>query len=777
MHKNYPSNNILNFRPKLYENRRPSNPSNTSSFFEKNYDLNAIDLDRPITLEESDTKNNNRNDMNNSKGYNSVFERKNSNSSKKNSNFYVSKYSSTIDYDIKDNNKSSQNYNRNINKNQRRKRNCDEKSHEDNFKTMKSSTSSFNIYSTSKKNKGISFKRENFNVINPGIEKSESSSKQIPFVRKKNVHFKEKENSSEINFFVPKKKAIATSQIPLPTPQNLFGKEFDMIDKKDKESSVKKIPTFSILNESIKRKQKSSTQLPFLSNLSESTTKKENSFKPLPVLNKLSERKLKKGYSTKQLPLVNSLNENTIKKEYSTKELPILSKRSRNTNTLEITSSKTGNYSSKVLPFPIKMKSSSIPNKINHNKKTNLNENETIKTEKQKNENIQDKKEEKDVEDKEIVKKRRPNFPKYEKRVSNNNITMNKKKEKKPEDNTVKLENNEKILSKRKNSIQPVRRKKSTLEIKLGTELTTNNYYIKISEALSTAGRDDNGLKKTNQDTYVLERNINGILNFNIFGVLDGHGVNGHLASQFAKRYMLSRIKNHPLIKNLDNPKEIYKKLTENRYKIIASIFVDADNQITKEKFNCEMSGTTCNLVIQLEEHIICANTGDSRSILVYDETNNNNNLTKIYNLSYDCKPELPSEKKRIEACGGMVLQDIDEDDNLPCGPFRVWIKGERYPGLAVSRSIGDLDAKKVGVIPNPQIIEYSLNFQSKYMIICSDGIWEYISNEEAMEIANKYYLRNDAKGLCQDLTNISTSRWLKDDIACDDITVVSVFF
>ena len=84
---------------------------------------------------------------------------------------------------------------------------------------------------------------------------------------------------------------------------------------------------------------------------------------------------------------------------------------------------------------------------------------------------------------------------------------------------------------------------------------------------------------------------------------------------------------------------------------------------------------------------------------------------------------------------------------------------------------------KKIGVIPNPQIIEYTLGIQSRYMMACSDGIWEYINNEEVMKIANKYYLKNDAKGLCQDLTNISTSRWLKDDMAIDDITVVVVFF
>ena len=94
-----------------------------------------------------------------------------------------------------------------------------------------------------------------------------------------------------------------------------------------------------------------------------------------------------------------------------------------------------------------------------------------------------------------------------------------------------------------------------------------------------------------------------------------------------------------------------------------------------------------------------------------------------------------------------------------------------------MSRCLGDLKAKKIGVIPYPQIIEYQINDQSKYMLICSDGIWEFISNEEAKNIGNKYYLRNDPIGLCHELTNKSTTLWLKEDIVIDDITVVVVFF
>ena len=313
--------------------------------------------------------------------------------------------------------------------------------------------------------------------------------------------------------------------------------------------------------------------------------------------------------------------------------------------------------------------------------------------------------------------------------------------------------------------------------IEINSKFSTDN-FIKTCQATSVAGKGEDGLKKINQDTYISERNINGILNFNLFGVLDGHGEHGHFVSQFVSRYIINRIKNHQLIKNLKNPKEIYNQLIANGYEILATIFIDVDFQVTKQKFNCETSGTTCVLAIQLEEHIICANVGDSRAILIFDDSSSNNlTNTKIYPLSYDCKPENPHEKQRIYECGGTVEQVVEEESGRGVGPFRVWRKGEEYPGLAMSRSIGDIEAKKIGVIPNPQIIEYNINYKSKYMLLCSDGIWEFISNEQAMNIGNKYYLRNDPTGLCHELTNKSTAIWMKEDITIDDITVVAVFF
>ena len=326
----------------------------------------------------------------------------------------------------------------------------------------------------------------------------------------------------------------------------------------------------------------------------------------------------------------------------------------------------------------------------------------------------------------------------------------------------------------RKKNKKSNKNKKNTLK-----EQFSSTVFVKASEGFTQAGEIEKGKRKKNQDTFIIEKNINGVLNFNIFGVFDGHGDDGHLASQFVKRYIINRIKNHPLIKKLDEAQEIYSQLKEKGFEIITNIYIDADSQIQKEKFDYTRSGTTVVLIIQLEEHIICANTGDSRAIAVYDEKYEDNLAnSKIFHLSYDCKPELPNEKRRIYECGGEVdkaYYSDDEDESII--PFRVWAKGEDYPGLAMSRSIGDIDAKKVGVIPNPQFVEYTIDYFSKYILICSDGIWEFMSNEEAMKICNKFYLRDDPIGLCHELYQSAVKLWEKREIVIDDITGVVVFF
>ncbi len=72
-----------------------------------------------------------------------------------------------------------------------------------------------------------------------------------------------------------------------------------------------------------------------------------------------------------------------------------------------------------------------------------------------------------------------------------------------------------------------------------------------------------------------------------------------------------------------------------------------------------------------------------------------------------------------------------------------VWSKGGKFPGCAFSRSIGDTKAKSLGVIAEPDIIEHNISRSrsegDSLFILGSDGIFDFISDEDAVSIASKF--------------------------------------
>ena len=304
--------------------------------------------------------------------------------------------------------------------------------------------------------------------------------------------------------------------------------------------------------------------------------------------------------------------------------------------------------------------------------------------------------------------------------------------------------------------------------------------YVKNYSGVSCPGKDMNGKTKINQDSIVCLTNINNIKDFNIFGVLDGHGPDGHFVSKYISNYIPSQLINHPEIKKLKNTEKIYKKFKENNCKIITDAFVSSDEKLKDVEFDTLQSGTTCCLIIHIGKHILCANTGDSRALVAFDESNNIkskilNNL-KAVALSIDHKPEFPEESERIMMAGG-VIEKIKDEYGQGVGPFRVWAGEEDYPGLAMSRSIGDLRGKTVGIIPNPGILEYDLNKTTKFVIVCSDGVFEYLNNDKVKDIGKKFYLENNASDYCHKLLKQSYDEWIKNDTFVDDISAVVAFF
>jgi len=94
-----------------------------------------------------------------------------------------------------------------------------------------------------------------------------------------------------------------------------------------------------------------------------------------------------------------------------------------------------------------------------------------------------------------------------------------------------------------------------------------------------------------------------------------------------------------------------------------------------------------------------------------------------------------------------------------------------------MTRSFGDRVAATVGVISEPEIKEWEFKDEDKFMIIASDGVWEFISSQECVNFIGRFYNDGDMEGCCQFLYQESKKRWLAEEEVVDDITMILVFF
>lgn len=279
--------------------------------------------------------------------------------------------------------------------------------------------------------------------------------------------------------------------------------------------------------------------------------------------------------------------------------------------------------------------------------------------------------------------------------------------------------------------------------------------------------------KDFNQDIAFVERNFAGDNIFIYFGVCDGHGILGHEVSDFLRNNLPKELSNSLIHKDLET-KDV--KLKKNIFNIIESTFLKINNMLSDDKsINTCFSGTTCVSVIYTPKKLICANVGDSRAVLGrYDK------YSKKWipiELSRDHKPTEPDEAKRIINRGGRIKPFINEETGEEFGPQRIWAKNDDVPGLAMTRSFGDSVAASVGCISLPEIKEFDFDEGDKFLILASDGIWEFIESEECINIIGKYYINNNIEECCNFLYTESRKRWIKEEEVVDDITLLIVFF
>lgn len=218
------------------------------------------------------------------------------------------------------------------------------------------------------------------------------------------------------------------------------------------------------------------------------------------------------------------------------------------------------------------------------------------------------------------------------------------------------------------------------------------------------------------------------------FGIFDGHG--GKRAAEFASENMGKFI-----IEQVSTTSGAGSSAMEEAVRIG---YMKTDTEFLKAEMD---GGACCVTALLIDGDLIVSNAGDCRAVL--------SRAGKAEALTSDHRPSRKDERERIESLGGYV--------DYCRGTWRL------QGSLAVSRGIGDLHLKQ-WVIPVPETKIINIEAECEFLILASDGLWDKVSNQEAVDIARPLCIdaADTASSLsaCRKLVDLSATRGSLDDIS-----------
>jgi len=326
---------------------------------------------------------------------------------------------------------------------------------------------------------------------------------------------------------------------------------------------------------------------------------------------------------------------------------------------------------------------------------------------------------------------------------------------------------------------------------------------------LSQRGYYPDELDKPNQDQFSVTHGMGGVESDSLFAVYDGHGREGDLCAKFVKKELpvaLSRIVERARRRQSGSSggrsltKAASKKLShssmsgsvlkkENMHRAIHCAHVRCNGELhANEEVDDKLSGTTA---ISVYFHgpgarITVANVGDSRAVVGQLRKN----AYRALPLSRDQTPYRSDERARVIKAGARVLsldqieglepvtdweEDIELGDEIDewGDPPRVWSPDGEYPGTAFTRSLGDLVAEQLGVYAEPEMITKELSPEDKIIVIASDGVFEFLTNQSVIDICAKFQSPLEA---CRAIVAEAYELWLQYELRTDDITIICIF-
>lgn len=255
--------------------------------------------------------------------------------------------------------------------------------------------------------------------------------------------------------------------------------------------------------------------------------------------------------------------------------------------------------------------------------------------------------------------------------------------------------------------------------------------------------------KTHNQDSFFDQTQAN----CRVMGLCDGHGMKGHLVSRSVAKQL---------------PGLVFGKL-ENGVGLdsaVCSAFDDCAELLRTSKHDFQTSGCACLALFFSESHLLCASLGHARAVTGRQI----GGIWSVYQLSSEHRPDNEAEQARILSLGG----EVSISKRKHAGPARVYIKGTDYPGLCISRALGDTCVQTIGVLHEPEIAYFQPTSMDKFLLLATFGLWEVMSSLEAVRLA-ALHLHLSPENVPGALILEAQRRWKEKGALVDDITVVLV--
>ncbi|KZV49243.1 putative protein phosphatase 2C 14 [Dorcoceras hygrometricum] len=225
------------------------------------------------------------------------------------------------------------------------------------------------------------------------------------------------------------------------------------------------------------------------------------------------------------------------------------------------------------------------------------------------------------------------------------------------------------------------------------------------------------GKKKFMEDAHKIYSSKDGTKK-EFFGVYDGHG--GSKAAEFVADNLHFRI-----FEMLENASDC-----EAREEAIKDGYLKTDDEFLKQAPNSQGlgSGACCVTALIQGQELLVSHLGDCRAVL------SRSGIAE--GLTTDHRPTCEDEQRRIE---DKARQTERKFKDYSIGGYVEFHRGAwRVHGtLAVSRSIGDAHLKD-WVISEPDTKIIDLQPDMDFLILASDGLWEEVTNQEAVDIVMK---------------------------------------